>query len=85
MSSVADEYGKKSIGIVLSGMGKDGAAGLKRMHDRGALTIAESERSCVVFGMPKSAIEMGGADLVVDASEIGSIIEKRVGELEDNG
>ncbi len=61
---------KKSTVIVLSGMGRDGAAGLAHLKKNGAKTIAESEKSAVVFGMPKAAIETGGVDLVLTIDRI---------------
>lgn len=63
--SVAQNAGKNALGVILTGMGDDGAAGMKLMHDEGAATIAEAEESCVVFGMPKEAIALGGVDHVV--------------------
>ena len=60
--SVAKFAGKNALGIIMTGMGDDGARGLKEMHDSGAPTIAEDESSCVVFGMPKEAIKLGGVD-----------------------
>ena len=60
--SVAQNVGLNAIGVILTGMGDDGARGLKEMHDSGAPTIAEDESSCVVFGMPKEAIKLGGVD-----------------------
>ena len=58
--SVAQYAGKNSIGIILTGMGKDGAQGLLDMKNTGAYTIAQDEKSCIVFGMPKEAIALGG-------------------------
>jgi len=69
-SSVAQCAGSKAIGIILTGMGGDGAAGMKKMKDAGAYNIAQDEASCVVFGMPKVAIEQGGVDEVAPLSEI---------------
>ena len=57
--SVARVYGREAIGVILTGMGDDGAVGLKEMRDRGAMTIAQDEASCVVYGMPKIAVELG--------------------------
>ena len=58
------------IAVILTGMGKDGAKGIKKLKDLGALTIAQSEESCVVFGMPKEAIALGGATEVVHKENI---------------
>ena len=57
--SVASEAGKNSIGVILTGMGSDGAAGLKMMHESGAYTIGQDKKSSVVYGMPKAAFDMG--------------------------
>jgi two-component system chemotaxis response regulator CheB len=59
--SVARFAGKNAVGVIMTGMGADGADGLKEMRDAGAETVAQDEASCVVFGMPKEAIERGGA------------------------
>ncbi|MSP25650.1 MAG: chemotaxis response regulator protein-glutamate methylesterase [Myxococcales bacterium] len=59
--SVAQAAGRNSVGVILTGMGKDGAAGLLEMRNAGAYTIAQDEESCVVFGMPKAAIELHAA------------------------
>jgi two-component system chemotaxis response regulator CheB len=77
--SVAKSHGKRSVGVILTGMGADGAAGLKRMHDLGAATIAQDEESCTVFGMPDAAIALGAADRVLPLSQIGSAIAELVG------
>jgi len=71
--SVAKSGGRNAVGVILTGMGKDGATGMKMMHDEGAATVAEAEESCVVFGMPREAIEFGGVDYVVP---LGSIAAK---------
>ncbi len=62
--SAAKCAGPNALGIIMTGMGDDGARGLKEMRDAGASTIAQDEASCVVFGMPKEAIRMGGAQRV---------------------
>ncbi len=59
MESVAATFGKRSIGVLLTGMGSDGAKGLLAMRKAGAETLAENEKTCVVFGMPKAAVECG--------------------------
>jgi two-component system chemotaxis response regulator CheB len=63
--SVAQEFGSGAVGIIMTGMGEDGAEGLGAMKNSGALTIAQDEESCVVFGMPKVAIEKGHAQRVI--------------------
>ncbi len=73
-SSVAEFAGSNAIGVLMTGMGADGAEGLLAMRDAGARTIAQDERSCVVFGMPKAAIDKGAAELVVPLREMASRI-----------
>ena len=63
--SVAQEFGPHAVGVIMTGMGEDGAEGLGAMQGAGALTIAQDEQSCVVYGMPKVAMERGYADRVV--------------------
>jgi two-component system chemotaxis response regulator CheB len=68
--SVADYAGANALGIILTGMGADGAEGLLKMKTAGAKTIAQDEKSCVVFGMPKEAIKLGAVDKVVPLDDI---------------
>ncbi|MBW8886300.1 MAG: chemotaxis response regulator protein-glutamate methylesterase [Fibrobacteres bacterium] len=70
--SVARYAGANAVGAILTGMGADGAAGLKEMKDNGAETVAQDEASCVVFGMPKEAIRMGGVSHVVPLDGIAA-------------
>lgn len=63
--SAAEYAGRNAVGVILTGMGKDGAAGLLEMRNAGAPTIAQDEASCVVFGMPREAIALGGACEVI--------------------
>jgi two-component system chemotaxis response regulator CheB len=72
--SVAKVAGKNALGIIMTGMGDDGAAGLLEMRNAKAHTIAQDEASCVVFGMPKEAIKRGAAEKVVPLSMISSEI-----------
>jgi two-component system chemotaxis response regulator CheB len=72
--SVAEAVGSRAIGVLLTGMGTDGAQGLLRMRRVGALTIAQDEASCVVFGMPKEAIRLGAADRVLPLVQIPASI-----------
>lgn len=74
LKSVAQHYGIRANGIVLTGMGDDGARGLRAMYDTGALTIAQDEASCVVFGMPREAIALGGARQVLPPSGIAKLL-----------
>jgi len=69
-NSVADYAGRNALGIILTGMGADGADGLLKMKQAGAATLAQDEKSCVVFGMPKEAIERGAVDKVVSLEKI---------------
>jgi two-component system chemotaxis response regulator CheB len=68
--SVAKNFGEKAIGLLLTGMGKDGARGLKAMHDAGAYTIAQDEASSLIFGMPKAAIELNAVKEVLSINQI---------------
>ena len=77
--SVARYAGANALGIILTGMGKDGAAGMLEMKKAGAVNIAQDEKSCVVFGMPKEAINIGAVDHIKD---IHSIAQKAVSILE---
>lgn len=70
--SVARGFGSRAVGVLLTGMGADGANGLKRMHDRGAVTIAQNEETCVVYGMPRAAIELGAAGEVLAIEDIAA-------------
>jgi two-component system chemotaxis response regulator CheB len=68
--SVARSYGPKAVGVLLTGMGKDGAWELKLMKEQGAVTIAQDKDSSVVHGMPGEAIKMGGATYVLPPEKI---------------
>ncbi|MBL8492115.1 MAG: chemotaxis response regulator protein-glutamate methylesterase [Rhodocyclaceae bacterium] len=68
--SVAQVAGANALGIIMTGMGDDGARGLKEMHDAGAATVAEDESTCVVFGMPKEAIKLGAVDRILPLDAI---------------
>lgn len=75
--SVAREAGGSATGVLLTGMGADGAAGLLEMRRAGANTIAQNEETCVVFGMPREAIRMGAAQHVLPLDEIAGALMKR--------
>jgi two-component system chemotaxis response regulator CheB len=76
--SLANTYGASAIGVLLTGMGKDGAAELKQMKDEGAYTIAQDHASSVVHGMPGHAIELGGATQVLPADKIAGALIAQV-------
>ena len=76
--STAKYAGANAIGVILTGMGSDGAEGLLEMKQAGASTIAQDEKSCVVFGMPKEAIKLGAVDKVVSLEHIAAEIIKMV-------
>jgi len=68
--SVAAAFGKRGIGVILTGMGSDGALGLKRLRERGGHTIAQNEDSSIIFGMPRAAIEQEAAEVVLPLEAI---------------
>jgi len=68
---------KNAVGVIMTGMGDDGARGMKELHDSGAYTIAQDESTCVVFGMPNEAIKLGGVDLVLPLPRIYQEVLKR--------
>jgi len=72
--SLANAYGANAIGVLLTGMGKDGAAELKEMRDRGAYTIAQDRDTSIVHGMPGAAIERGAATVVLPADRIAGAL-----------
>jgi two-component system chemotaxis response regulator CheB len=75
--SAAALLGRNAVGVILTGMGRDGADGLRRMHDAGAYTLAQDENSCVVYGMPKAAVAEGGVDASEPLERIaGRIVER---------
>jgi two-component system chemotaxis response regulator CheB len=74
--SVAQFAGANALGIIMTGMGDDGARGLREMFDAGAATVAQDEKSCVVFGMPKEAIKLGAANRVVPLDAIAGEITR---------
>ncbi|HIB99833.1 TPA: chemotaxis response regulator protein-glutamate methylesterase [Candidatus Poribacteria bacterium] len=77
-SSVAKVYNANSIGVILTGMGEDGATGLAEMRENGSKTIAQDEATSVIFGMPKVAIEMGAAEEILPIDEIGQFLNRTV-------
>jgi two-component system chemotaxis response regulator CheB len=77
MKSVAKYVGKNACGVVLTGMGKDGAEGLLEMHKAGAYCVAQNEETCVVYGMPQAAFNLGATDKVLPLDKIaGDLLAK---------
>jgi two-component system chemotaxis response regulator CheB len=78
-SSCARQLGKNAVGVLLTGMGADGAKGLLEMKEARAFTIAQDEATCVVFGMPREAILLGAADEVLALGRIPNALLQRLG------
>lgn len=78
MLSAADVLGSQCMGVLLTGMGRDGAQGMQAIYRRGGLTIAEHESTCVVYGMPRAAVELGAAARVLPLPEIAAEIVKNI-------
>ncbi len=76
--SVAQGFGERVVAVMLTGMGRDGVEGLRAVRDRRGFVIAQDEESCVVFGMPKAAIESGVVDEVLSLRRIGSRLEELI-------
>jgi two-component system chemotaxis response regulator CheB len=81
--SAAQHAGKNAVGVILTGMGRDGAAGLLDMRNSGAYTLAQDEASCIVFGMPREAIALGAADEVAPLSEMSRRVMARLAAMGD--
>jgi two-component system chemotaxis response regulator CheB len=77
--SFSKYYGKQSMGIILTGMGDDGAGGMLHLYRSGGLTIAQDRQSCVVYGMPKEAISQGAVDVVLNPSQINYVLNAMAG------
>ena len=77
--SIAQGYGGRAVGVVLTGMGRDGALGLAAIKAAGGHTVAQDRQTCVVYGMPKAAVEMGVVDEVVPLDRVGRLVTKLVG------
>ncbi len=78
MHSVTQQFGAATVGVVLTGMGHDGTNGAALIHSAGGHIIAEDESTCVVWGMPRSVVEAGAADVIVPLPEVAAAIEKAV-------
>ena len=78
MESAAKAYGQGTLGVLLTGLGSDGAKGLKAIKEAGGNTIAEDQSTCIVFGMPKAAIELGCVDEIVPLPQIAQTILRMI-------
>jgi len=81
--SAAQHAGKNAVGVILTGMGRDGAAGLLEMKKAGAYTLAQDEASCIVFGMPREAIALGAADEIASLPEMSRRVMARLASMGD--
>jgi two-component system, chemotaxis family, protein-glutamate methylesterase/glutaminase len=77
-NSMAAVYGSRSVGVILTGMGDDGAVGMENLHKAGSLTVAQEEQSCVVFGMPHEAILRNAVDIILEPEKIGQLLNQLV-------
>jgi len=83
--SVAEEFGSQTVALLMTGMGDDGAEGLGAVKQAGGMTVAQSEESCVVFGMPKAAIERGYSTRVVALDVLPATLQALCGRNEKGG
>jgi len=80
LHSVGEEFGDRAVGVLMTGMGEDGADGLGKIRDCGGLTIAQAEESCVVYGMPRAAVERGHAIRVVTLDAMANTLQAQCTE-----
>jgi two-component system chemotaxis response regulator CheB len=78
LSSAAESFGQRCIGVILTGMGRDGASGLKEIRERGGRTIAQSAETCAVYGMPGAAVQLGAAQEVLPLEQIAPTLVRWV-------
>jgi two-component system chemotaxis response regulator CheB len=83
-SSVAHHFGSRAIGLVLTGIGRDGAKGLRQIHDAGGIGMAQDRESATVYGMPAAALQSGGARYVLSVREIAGRITSELTRMGDN-
>ncbi len=83
MESVLGMFGPKTVGVLLTGIGDDGASMMVKIRERGGYTVAESEETAVVYGMPREAAERGGADEVLPCYEIAAAVARRIPKLRE--
>jgi two-component system chemotaxis response regulator CheB len=86
-ASLAEAFGSRALGVVLTGMGRDGLAGARAIKDRGGVVLAESAETCVVYGMPRALAEAALADRMVPIDEMATAIQRvcrQMTELSDS-
>jgi len=81
LASLAPLYGPRLLAVLLTGMGRDGARGLKLTQDRGGQTLAEDETTCVVYGMPKAAADMGAVGCLLPLPALAPAIARACGTI----
>jgi two-component system chemotaxis response regulator CheB len=81
MQSAADTFGANAIGVLLTGMGNDGARGMQRIRRAGGFTVAQNEATSPIYGMPRAAVELGAVDVVLPPDEIVGAIQERIGAI----
>jgi two-component system, chemotaxis family, protein-glutamate methylesterase/glutaminase len=81
MQAVLETYGSSTVGVLMTGIGDDGADQMVAIRKAGGLTIAESEETAVVYGMPREAVERGGADIIAPHYEVAQQIVQAVGKV----
>jgi len=74
VSSVAEQYGREALGVIMTGMGNDGTKGLTALKDKGGYIISQDETSCIVYGMPRAVVEAGIADEIIPLDDIAARI-----------
>jgi two-component system chemotaxis response regulator CheB len=79
--SVAQLYGRRAVGVVLTGLGRDGADGLRRIHDAGGVGIAQDRETSTIYGMPNAALQAGGARHVLPVGQIAGRVAEELGRM----
>lgn len=80
-SSITQVAAEQCVAVLMTGMGNDGANGMLELHGAGAVTIAQDENSSVVWGMPRAAVELGGADMVLSEADIPRAVVQLISDL----